>query len=67
MNAPFLEHQRLRRDLNRERRYPVLAAIDFVLTWSIGSSACVLGAYALFRIVLFFLPYVLNWWHLIGM
>ena len=67
VNTPYLQHHKLRRESNRERRYPVLALLDLLLGWSIGLSSLALGVYALGRVVTFFFPITLDWLHAIGL
>lgn len=65
MNAPYLQHQH--RELNRERRYPVLALLDLLLGWSIGLSTCAVAVYALGRVLTFFWPITLDWLRAVGL
>ncbi len=67
MNAPYIQHQKYRRESNRERRYPVLALLDLLLGWSIGLSSFAVGVYALGRVITFFFPVTLYWLHAIGL
>ena len=67
MNAPYFHHQNLRRELNRERRYPVLAFFDLLIGWSIGLSTLAIGVYALGRVITFFWPVTLEWLRAVGL
>ncbi len=67
MNAPYLQHHKLRLEQNRERRYPVLAFFDLLLGWSLGLSALAIGVYALGRVITFFFPVTLQWLHAVGL
>ncbi|RYX85762.1 hypothetical protein EON83_05330 [bacterium] len=67
MNAPYLQHQKFRRELKRERRYPVLAALDLLLGWAIGLSTLAVSVYAVGKIITFFFPVTLQWLHNVGL
>ncbi len=63
MNAPYFDNKPLRRTEFRERRYPFLALLDTLLSWTISLAALAVGLYALGRLALFFCPSLLNFLH----
>lgn len=60
MNAQSF-YRPTRHELERERRYPFLALLDLLMSWSIGLATLAVSAYALGRVVLFFYPVVSSW------
>jgi len=66
MNASSFHHPSAQRYEQRERRYPVLALLDTLLSWSIGLAALAVGSYALLRVWLFIYPIALFWVRMMG-
>jgi len=65
VNAPSF-YRPTRRELERERRYPFLALLDLLLSWSLGLAALAVSVYAMGRIALFVYPVVLLWMRVLG-